>query len=77
VAEAVAVFETLPVESALTVIVNVAMPLGAMLLPEQVTVLLEFEHPAEADTKVTPAGRMSVIETPVAVSGPALVTWIE
>ena len=40
----------------------------------QVTVPAALTQPAEADTKVTPAGSVSVAITEVALLGPALLT---
>src|SRR5205809_5364319 len=67
----VAVLVMVPaVAGAVALVVNVALAPAARLPTEQVTVPAEFVHPVLAETKVTPAGRVSVTVTPVAGLGP-------
>ena len=54
-------------------IVSVAVAPEARLPMLQVTVPEALVQPEEADTKVTPPGRVSVTTTPVASDGPLLV----
>jgi hypothetical protein len=68
VADAFAVLDTSAGDPAVTEIVKMSLLPASRSAPEQVTVPLLFTHPAEAETKVTPAGKMSVAETPVAVA---------
>src|SRR5580765_5890896 len=71
VADAVAVFRAFPGEPAVTTIVNVSLPPGAMSAPVQLTVGLLYEQPADAETNVTPAGNVSLAVTPVALAAAA------
>jgi len=66
----VAVFVSVPVERALTLIVRVAVVPGATVPIAHVTVLPTEVQPA-LGAKLTPAGRVSVIVTPVAGTDPA------
>ena len=74
----VAVFATVPAEfGLLTTSVIVAEPPAAIVLREQLTVLVpEQDHPAGgvAETKVVPVGRMSPTTTFTAGLGPAFAT---
>src|SRR5882762_9735860 len=58
------------VAGVVTLMVIVALAPAARLPTVQVTVPAEFVQPELADTKVTPAGRVSVTITPVAADGP-------
>src|SRR5260370_276690 len=70
----VAVLVMVPaVAGAVALMVNVALAPTARLPTEQVTVPEAFVHPELADTKVTPAGRVSVTTTLVAALGPLFV----
>src|SRR6266403_2143557 len=67
----VAVLVMVPaVAGAVALMVMVELAPTARLPTEQVTVPAEFVHPVLAETKVTPAGRVSVTTTPVAGLGP-------
>src|SRR5882762_11974548 len=69
--ETVAVLLIVPaVAGAVALIVNVALAPLARLPAVQVTVPETLVQPEVADTKVTPAGRVSTTLTPVAGSGP-------
>ena len=69
----VAVFVMLPcVTGTVTVIVKVALAPDASVPALQVTVPEALVQPLEAETNVTPAGRVSVTTTPVAGLGPLL-----
>src|SRR5260370_10962293 len=60
----VAVFVIVPaVAGVVTLMVNVALAPEARFATVQVTVPAEFVHPVLAETKVTPAGRVSVTTT--------------
>ena len=56
------------------VIVTDAAPPDGMAASVQVTTPADSEHPADADTKVKPAGSVSVTVGATAVEGPLLVT---
>src|ERR1700730_13866128 len=72
-----AVFVIVPaVAGVVTLMVNVALAPEARLPTVQVTVPAEFVHPVLAETKVTPAGRVSVTVTPVAGDGPLFLATI-
>ena len=62
-----AVFERVAGAPAVTTIVNTSLPPGGIGSPKQVTGLVPL-HPAEAETNVTPAGRVSETAIPVAVA---------
>ena len=65
----------MPLPVVVTVIVtDVLAPLARSPMA-QPTVPAVLTQPAEALLKVTPAGRVSEAVTPVAASGPLLVTW--
>src|SRR6476659_9038001 len=73
--ETVAVFEIVPLPVVVTVIVtDVLAPLARSPMA-QLTLPAVLTQPAEALLKVTPAGTVSEAVTPVAASGPLLVTW--
>ena len=59
-----------------TVTVTVLLSSTARLCRSQVTIPPLAEQPVLADTKSTPAGKVSVTTTPLAGSGPLLVTVI-
>ena len=63
-----------PVAVVVITISMVALAPSAKLPRSQVTTPLAWVQGAVADTKVTPAGRVSVRVTPVASTGPLLVT---
>ena len=72
-----AVFVIVPVDCGVTLIETLALAVFASVPIEQVTVPLACEQlPCEgvAETKVTPAGSVSVSVMPVALDGPALLT---
>jgi hypothetical protein len=73
-----AVFVTVGGMFALTTIVIVAVPPLTREPIVQVTVVVPLHAPTVEDeeTKLTPAGSVSVIVTPVAASGPLFVTTI-
>jgi hypothetical protein len=66
------VLETIPGPSGVTVIAALSEVPALMVPRAQVTVPEVFEHPEEADVKVTPDGRGSEATAPVASEGPAL-----
>src|SRR3984893_10577327 len=71
VADTWAVFVIVPVcDGLVTLMLIVALAPLARLPTVQVTVPAEFVQPELADTKVTPAGRVSVPVLPVAADGP-------
>jgi hypothetical protein len=71
----VAVFDRLPVtfEATLTVIVRMTVAPAARVPIVQVTVPAALAQPPDADTKLVPAGRASLAETPRASEGPLFV----
>jgi hypothetical protein len=73
-----AVLESVPAVVGVTTIITVALfPLDNML-KLQVTVLVPLQAPwlGVAETKVTPPGKVSVIVTPAAASGPLFIMVI-
>jgi hypothetical protein len=70
-----AVFAIVPVAVVMTTRVTVALALSVRMPRPQTTVLVPVQLPwlGVAETKLTPAGKMSVIVTPVALLGPLLV----
>ena len=75
VADTVAVLLKLPAAVGVTTRVTVALALLLIVPRGQLTVLvpLQLPWPGVAETKLTPAGKVSVKLTPVAVEGPLLV----
>jgi hypothetical protein len=72
----VALFVIVPALCGLTVMVAVAVPELASVPMSQVTTpdaCVQLPWVAVAETKVTPAGNVSVIVTPVALDGPPFV----
>ena len=65
-----------PVPGAVTVIVNWTFAPLASDAVVHVTVPPDSEHPADADTKATAPGSVSVTVTSLAVPGPPFVTVI-
>src|SRR5437588_178193 len=61
------------VAGAVTLMRSVERRVGEGLRSGRVTVPAEFVHPVLAETKVTPAGRVSVTTTFVAAAGPLFV----
>ncbi len=72
--DTVAVLTCVPFAVAVTVIVAVAVAPSAIVPRSHVTVPALFVQPADAETKLMPAGSGSLIVTFVASDGPSLVT---
>jgi hypothetical protein len=71
-----AVFDNPPADPGITTIVTVALAPFAKAPTAQVTVLVPLQVPAvdELETRITPAGNVSVTDTADAASGPLFTT---